>query len=201
MLDEVDQLLALGFERQIAEIVELLRARHAAAAAAGDAIPALADETERLLHKTMRKVTTDIEKLGFNTAISALMVLANELAGKGANPPVAPRDALERLVLMVAPFAPHLGEECWRLLGHEQSLAYAPWVEWDDALCEDSVVTLGVQVNGKVRAQITLAPDAAEDDARALALADPNVAKFVDGKELKKFVYVPGRIVNVVVGK
>ena len=102
---------------------------------------------------------------------------------------------------MVAPFAPHLGEECWRLLGHEQSLAYAPWVEWDDALCEDSVVTLGVQVNGKVRAQITLAPDAAEDDARALALADPNVAKFVDGKEVKKFVYVPGRIVNVVVGK
>ena len=75
-----------------------LCARHAAAAAAGDAIPALADETERLLHKTMRKVTTDIEKLGFNTAISALMVLANELAGKGANPPVAPRDALERLV-------------------------------------------------------------------------------------------------------
>ena len=181
--------------------VHALCARHAAAAAAGDAIPALADETERLLHKTMRKVTTDIEKLGFNTAISALMVLANELAGKGANPQVAPRDALERLVLMVAPFAPHLGEECWRLLGHEQSLAYAPWVEWDDALCEDSVVTLGVQVNGKVRAQITLAPDAAEDDARALALADPNVAKFVDGKELKKFVYVPGRIVNVVVGK
>ena len=103
--------------------------------------------------------------------------------------------------MRLTPVAPHLGEECWRLLGHEQSLAYAPWVEWDDALCEDSVVTLGVQVNGKVRAQLTASKTAEEGAVKEAAFALPEIEKWAGGKELKKFVYVPGKIVNIVVGK
>mmetsp|Transcript_24515 Transcript_24515/g.97268 ORF Transcript_24515/g.97268 Transcript_24515/m.97268 type:complete len:165 (-) Transcript_24515:401-895(-) len=158
---------------------------------------ALDAETTALLHKTMRKVTLDLDALAFNTAISALMILANKLAAL-ETPPL---EAAERLALMVSPFAPHLGEECWRMLGHDTSLAYEPWVEWDEALCVDTAVTIAVQVNGKVRAKLEMAPDASEDDARAMALAAETVAKFVGEKEIKKFIYVPGRIVNIVVGK
>ncbi|KAH8052054.1 hypothetical protein JL722_10501 [Aureococcus anophagefferens] len=157
----------------------------------------LDQETDALLHKTMRKVTGDIDALGFNTAISALMVLATKLSGLET----PPADACEKLALMVSPFAPHLGEECWRLLGHAESLAYAPWVEWDEAKCVDATVTMAVQVNGKVRATIELAPDAPEDEARALGLGDAAVAKFTDGKDIKKVIYVPGKILNVVVAK
>ena len=123
---------------------------------------AIDEETEVLLHKSMRKVTTDIDQLGFNTAISQLMVLSKHLESMKE----PPREACEKLALMVSPFAPHLGEECWSVLGHSDSLAGHDWVEWDEAKCVDATVTMAVQVNGKVRAKISLAPDAAEDDAR-----------------------------------
>merc|ERR1719201_1713676 len=145
----------------------------------------------------MRKVTQDIDQLGFNTAISQLMVLSKHLESMKE----PPREACEKLALMVSPFAPHLGEECWAVLGHSESLAYAPWVEWDEAKCVDATVTMAVQVNGKVRATIELAPDAPEDEARALGLGDAAVAKFTDGKDIKKVIYVPGKILNVVVAK
>jgi len=181
---------------QVAGVVRF-RDRVYSICARADPAAALDAETTALLHKTMRKVTLDLDALAFNTAISALMILANKLAAL-ETPPL---EAAERLALMVSPFAPHLGEECWRMLGHDTSLAYEPWVEWDEALCVDTAVTIAVQVNGKVRAKLEMAPDASEDDARAMALAAETVAKFVGEKEIKKFIYVPGRIVNIVVGK
>ncbi|CAM9845608.1 unnamed protein product, partial [Ectocarpus sp. 12 AP-2014] len=104
----------------------------------------LAPETLTILHKTMKKVSEDIDELAFNTAISALMVLTNHLMTFEK----PPREALEALVRMVSPFAPHLGEECWDLLGNNEGdgIAFAPWVEWKEELCVSDSVTLGVQV-------------------------------------------------------
>jgi leucyl-tRNA synthetase len=153
------------------------------------------DETLRILHKTMKKVTEDIESMSFNTAISALMVLTNHLLTLKENVPL---ETAEKLALMVSPFAPHLGEECWSLLGNSDTLAYHPWVTYDEELCIDSTITMGVQVNGKARGEITIAKDADEATAMSLAQAVERVQIQLDGKEIKKIIYVPGRILNIV---
>eukprot|EP00536_Pseudo-nitzschia_multiseries_P008345 jgi/Psemu1/296884/fgenesh1_pm.210_\ len=153
------------------------------------------EETTRILHKTMKKVTEDIESMSFNTAISAMMVLTNHLVSLGDKVPL---EAAEKLALMVSPLAPHLGEECWSILGHEESLAYAPWVEYDEALCIDNEVSIGVQVNGKMRGQITIAVDADEDTAVSLAKEMGKVKSQLDGKTVRKIIYVQGRILNII---
>ena len=153
------------------------------------------DETTKILHKTMKKVTEDIESMSFNTAISAMMVLANHLQSLKDRVPL---EAAEKLVLMVSPFAPHLGEECWSLLGHDGTLAYHPWVEYDEALCVDNTVKMGVQVNGKKRGEIEIPKDADQDGAMAEAMKVQSVSNQLDGKDVKKVIYVPGRILNIV---
>jgi leucyl-tRNA synthetase len=153
------------------------------------------NETARLLHKTMKKVTEDIESMAFNTAISALMVFTNHLQTLKSN---VPREAVEKLALMVSPFAPHLGEECWNMLGHDTTLAYAPWVVFDEALCVDDTVTIGVQVNGKARGEIQIAVDGDQETAVALAWEQEKVKAQLDGKEIKKIIFVPGRILNFI---
>ena len=152
-------------------------------------------ETRRIVHRTVKKVGEDIEALRFNTAISAMMILSNHLNSCEQ----VPKIAIEKLVLCVAPFAPHLGEELWERLGHPPSVIDAPWPSFDPALCVDDVVDLPVQVNGKVRGKLKAAKDASEEDVTRAALADENVAKFTDGKTLRKVVYVPGRILNLIV--
>ncbi len=151
--------------------------------------------TIRLLHKTIMKVTQDIECLAFNTAISALMVLSNHIAS--LDPP--PREAVKSLILMVHPFTPHLAEECWELLGETQHLSSFPWIKWDKTLCEDDLVKIGVQVNGKLRGEILLVKDADEEDARMKALSLEKVSALSEGRTIRKFIYIPGKIVNVVV--
>jgi leucyl-tRNA synthetase len=153
------------------------------------------DATRRLLHKTIKKVTNDIESMSFNTAITAMQVLVNHLSGSRT----VPREAARALALLVSPFAPHLGEEIWSRLGNERTLAYEPWPTWDEALCIDDVVEVPVQVNGRVRGRVTLSRMASEDEARAAALADQGVRAFVGDKALQKTVYVPGKILNLVV--
>ncbi len=148
-----------------------------------------------LLHKTIMKVTQDIEGLTFNTAISALMVLSNHIAG--LDPP--PREAVKNLILLVHPFAPHLAEECWELIGEAQPLSSIPWIEWDETLCEDEMVTIGVQVNGKLRGEVSLAKNADEEEVRIRALSLEKVSALSEGKTIRKFIYIPGKIVNVVV--
>jgi leucyl-tRNA synthetase len=156
---------------------------------------AMDDETTKILHKTMKKVTQDIENMSFNTAIAAMMVLTNHLTTLKEK---VPREAAEKLTLMVSPFAPHLGEECWSLLGNKESLAYHPWVEYDEALCVDNSVTIGVQVNGKKRGEIEIATDASQDDAMAEAMKVQTILNQVDGKDVKKVIYVQGRILNII---
>ncbi len=153
-------------------------------------------ETARHVHKTIKKVTEDIEAMRFNTAISAMMILVKQL---GALPKV-PRESAKQLVLLVSPFAPHLGEELWQRLGGVTSLAHEPWPAFDPALVKDDVVEIGVQVNGKARASVAIAADADEAAAKAAALADPRVASFTEGKTVKKVIYVKGRILNLIVG-
>ena len=163
--------------------------------AAANQVKEMDEETTRILHKTMKKVTEDVDAMAFNTAISAMMVLANHLQGLKEKVPI---EAAEKLALMLSPFAPHLGEECWSMLGHEESLAYHPWVEYDEELCIDDTITMGVQVNGKARGEITIPNDADEDTAMAAAKDVDRVMGQLEGKDIKKVIYVPGRILNIV---
>jgi leucyl-tRNA synthetase len=163
-------------------------------AAAANDVQEMSQETTKLLHKTMKKVSEDMDAMSFNTAISAMMVLTNHLQSLKDE---VPREAAEKLALMVSPIAPHLGEECWNLLGHEDTLAYEPWVEFEEELCIDSTVKMGVQVNGKVRGEIEIEKDADQETAMAEAMKESKVQGQLEGKEIKKIIFVPGRILNI----
>jgi leucyl-tRNA synthetase len=149
----------------------------------------------RLRHKTIKRVTHDLDQMKFNTAIAALMEYVNELVAKGAV-----REDLVTLVKLVGPFAPHLGDEAWEKLGEKAFLIQASWPTHDEALTVDAVVTLAVQVNGKLRGSVEVARDAAEVEIREKALAVPNVVKHLEGKTVRKVIVVPGKIVNIVIG-
>ena len=153
------------------------------------------EDTLRLLHKTIRKVTEDLDALAFNTAIAQLMVFTNEMTKLERRP----RAVIEPFVLLLSPFAPHLGEELWNRLGHAHTLAYEPWPAWDPARVVDETVTLAVQVNGKLRATLELARGADQATAQAAALADERVRRYVDGGELRKVIHVPDKLLNLVV--
>ena len=153
-------------------------------------------ETRKLLHKTIKKVGDDIEAMRFNTAISAMMILVNRLRELET----VPREAAEAFTLILSPFAPHLGEELWHRLGHEETLAYHAWPAFDPALVVDDAREIGVQVNGKVRGAVMLAIAATQEEAVAEARKEPKIAAFLDGKAIKKIIYVPGKILNFIVG-
>jgi len=150
-------------------------------------------KTRRLLHRIIAGVREDLDGLRFNTAIAKLIELTNALTPL----PVASREAVEPLVLMLSPFAPHLAEELWSKLGHEGSLAYVDFPVADPAQLVAESITYPVQVNGKVRGRIEVAPDLAEDEVRAAALAA--VVEPLAGRDPKKVIVVPGRLVSVVV--
>ena len=155
------------------------------------------DKLLREINKITKKVTNDIETMSFNTAISALMVYTNLLTSLDSSE--IPKVALETLVLLVSPFAPHLAEECWSILGHSTSLAYHPWPSYDEKLCEDTTAVIGIQINGKVRATIEMEKAFTEKDASDLALQNAQVIKWIQDKPIKKIIYVPGRILNFIV--
>ena len=152
------------------------------------------EEQRRLIAQTISGVTEDLEGMRFNTAISKLMVFARDITKDGP----MPREAAESFVLLLAPMAPHLAEEVWSLLGHTDSLAHAPWPVADESLLVEDVITLVVQHNGKKRGEIQVPADVTEAVARELALAIENVQKSLDGREPKKVILVPGRLVNIV---
>jgi leucyl-tRNA synthetase len=152
-------------------------------------------EQARLVAETIHGVTDDVENMRFNTAISKLMVFVRDIAREGE---ALPREAADAFVRLLSPFAPHLAEELWRHLGREGSVAHATWPEADPALLVRDLVRLAVQVNGKRRDEIEIAADAAEEAIRATALASEAVQRHLGGREPKKVIVVPGRLVNVV---
>ncbi|HEY7673551.1 MAG TPA: leucine--tRNA ligase [Gammaproteobacteria bacterium] len=152
-------------------------------------------EELRLLHQTIATVSEDIEALRFNTAISALMELTNAAYKWGS----LPKTLAEPLVLLLAPLAPHMAEELWQRLGHAASLAYEPWPSYEPKYLVTATLEIPVQINGKMRGRIEVPSDADEQQVIELARADETVLRYLEGKELKRAIYVPGRIVNLVV--
>ncbi len=154
---------------------------------------------ETKVHKTIKKVTEDIENMKFNTAIAALMTLINDFSKAGK----ISRFDLITFIKLLSPFAPHLTEELWEALGENPDgtnfLTLSAWPEYDEAKTVDAVIEMGVQVNGKIRGTVSIPADCAKEEAIAAAKADENVAKFLEGKSIVKEVYVPGRILNFVV--
>jgi leucyl-tRNA synthetase len=160
-------------------------------------------EITAAVHKTIKKVTEDLEVLGFNTAIAAMMSLVNDLYRTKAENGISKSDgwrfALETLTQLLAPFAPHISEEIWEMLGHGSSIHISNWPIWDKNLVTEEVITLAVQINGKVRSEIVVSAGISEADAIKAAKADEKVAVQIAGKDLKKAIYVPGRLVSLVV--
>ena len=149
---------------------------------------------ERALHAAIKKVTEGLEQLRFNTAIADMMVFVNEATKADA----IPRTWLRSFLCILAPFAPHVAEEMWERLGFGDSLAFAAWPAYDEAKLAVDTITLAVQVMGKLRGTIEVAADIGKDDAIAAAKADPKVAKLLEGKTIRREIYVPGKLVNLV---
>lgn len=156
---------------------------------------AIPDELEKLLHKTVKKVTNDTATLNFNTAISQMMVLVNEMNKLE----VVPKKVLETLTLLLSPYTPHLAEELWSMLGHEPSVANEKWPEYDEALCAEDTIEMVVQVNGKLRARIPMPTTASKDEMLAEAKRNAKIVPYLEGKSLVKEIVVPGKLVNLVV--
>jgi len=159
-------------------------------------------ELQRVAHQTIRKVTEDMEKLRFNTMIAALMEFTNYLARvkeTGAVTDSSWEEARDTLFLLLAPTAPHLAEELWQRTEHEYSIHNQSWPEWDEALARDEEITLVVQVNGKLRDRIMVPASITEAEARQIALERQRVKAYLEGKEITDIIYVPGRLVNLVV--
>ncbi len=152
-------------------------------------------ELESSMHKTIKKVTEDIENLKFNTAIAAMMSLLNEIAARKS----ITRGEMKTLMLLLNPFAPHITEEIWQTQGFGGMLNEQKWPEYDESKCVENTVEIAVQVNGKLKARITVSVDAAKEDAIAQAKEQDNVKASLEGKNLVKEIYVPGKIVNLVV--
>jgi leucyl-tRNA synthetase len=151
------------------------------------------------MHKTIKKVTEDVEGLAFNTAISAMMVFVNDLSEHLEKEGKAYRAPAEALAKMLSAFAPHIGEEIWQALGHSRTLAYEPWPSYDASLIVDDSVEVVFQVNGKVRAKETVAKGADKAALEALARANARVAEYLKGAQVLKVIAVPDKLVNFVV--
>ncbi|MEO0512010.1 MAG: class I tRNA ligase family protein [Planctomycetota bacterium] len=153
--------------------------------------------TEKLLHRTIAKVGPDVERLSFNTAIAAMIEFVNAAGKTGLT-----HDQADRFARILAPFAPHLGEELWSRLGHDpasgDSIAVAPWPNFDDAMLVDDEAEIPVQILGKLRARVTVPSDADQKAIEAAAMADPRVQELLKGKTVRKVIVVPGRLVNIV---
>ena len=168
-----------------------------------DANEKTTQELLRLTHLTIKKVTRDIEDEKFNTAVASMMEMVNGLykikESHGIDTSDEWRFALESLIQILAPFAPHITEELWREMGHDDTVHVGHWPKWDEKYLKSDTMTIIVQVNGKLRAKLELPSDMDKQGVEAAALADENVQKFTNNKPPKKMVYVPGKLVNIVI--
>jgi leucyl-tRNA synthetase len=153
------------------------------------------DEQLRVLHKTIKQVTSDIERMEFNTAIARMMEFTNFFTKQS----VRPHEVMENFVLILSPFAPHISEELWQLLGHGKTLAYEPWPPFDDALTKDAEIEIPIQILGKLRGKVIVPAGSDQATITAAARADERIAGLLAGKEVVKTIVVPGKLVNFVV--
>ncbi len=153
------------------------------------------EEQNRILHKTIKAVTEDVKNLSYNTAIAKMMEFANFFSRSQ----VRPKSAMKAFVLLLSPFAPHIAEELWSILGGEKTLAYEPWPTWNEDALKESSIVVPVLVNGKLRSRIELSADADASVAEKAALADPKIAALLENKEIVKKIIIPGKTVNFVV--
>jgi leucyl-tRNA synthetase len=152
-------------------------------------------EQNRVLHKTIKGVTHDIENMLFNTAIAKMMEFTNYFLKQD----VRPKSAMRQFVLLLSPFAPHIAEELWQLLGGQTTLACEPWPTFDESLMKEDTLTIPVQINGKLRAKIDVPADLDAAQTETLAKSDAKVAELLAGTTIVKAIVVPGRMVNFVV--
>jgi len=159
-------------------------------------------QLSRITHQTIRKVTSDLERIHFNTMISALMEFTNYLTRAkeaGQLTDTAWKEAVDTLLLLLAPTTPHLSEELWQRIGHEYSIHNQDWPQWDEELAKEEEITLVIQVNGKLRDRITVPVSITEDEARQKIMESQRIKPYLEGKELVKTIYVPGKLANLVV--
>jgi leucyl-tRNA synthetase len=152
-------------------------------------------EQHRMLHKTIKAVSDDLDQMAFNTAIARMMEFTNFFLKEEARP----KAAMDPFVLLLSPFAPHISEELWRALGHDQTLAYEPWPAYDEVLIKEETIEIPVQINGKLRGRIQIPAESDRDAQEAAARAHPKIAAMLEGKTVVKTIVVPGRMVNYVV--
>ena len=160
-----------------------------------DADPAEDKKLYKLLHRTIMKVTIDIENLRFNTAISALMTLGNKMKSRMS----VSRANAESFILMISPFVPHIAEEIWRRLGHTETIVFEKWPEYNELLAKEDLTNIVVQVNGKLRGEFQIENDIDVEIIEQMAKDLPEIQKWTDGKEILKVVVVPNRVVNIVI--
>jgi leucyl-tRNA synthetase len=197
-----------GAFRFLGRIYRLVAQRAGAVAAAAPIARGDSEEVRRIrqvTHRTLAKVTEDIEeRFHFNTAISAIMEMVNQLylvedaAWSAPGTAAALREAVEILLHMLQPFAPHLAEELWAGIGGKDLLCVRPWPEADAAIAREEQVEVAVQVNGKVRAKVTVGAGASQDEVGALAMAEPRVMEHIAGKTVRKTIYVPSKLFSIV---
>ena len=152
-------------------------------------------EALKSLHKLIKKVTGDIETFSYNTSVAAFMICITELTQMKCRS----REIYEQLVVLLAPFAPHMAEELWHALGHDTSVCDAQWPTWNEEYLKESMVTYGVSFNGKPRYNIQVPAETDGEEVKRIALADPGAERWLAGKEPKKIIFVPGKLVNIVV--
>jgi leucyl-tRNA synthetase len=151
-------------------------------------------DTTKLLHQTIKKVTSDIEEMKFNTAISQMMIFTNHCAKEKK----FTKQTASIFAQLVAPYAPHAAEEIWKILGHTESLSFTSWPQFDESLAKDEMITMAIQVMGKTRSTIEVEADISKEDFLAKAKSDPKIVKYLEGKTIVKEIYVPGKICNFV---
>ncbi len=151
-------------------------------------------EQEYILHSTIKKVAEDIENLGFNTAVSQMMIFMNEFSKSS----IKPKSAVERFLLCLAPFAPHITEELWHRLGHEESIVLQKFPDWDESKIVKQEIEYVVQVLSKIRAKLMAPPNMPQDEIQSLALKDEKVQKYLEGKQIRKVIFVPNKLINFI---
>jgi len=150
---------------------------------------------EKLMHKTIKKVTEDIENFKFNTAVSQLMILVNELEKS----PLILNTYYLILLKLLAPFAPHIAEELWSVLGNKESISQEEWPKYDPELIKDEMVSLIIQINGKVRDKVEVGAGKTEEEIKEIVLTQEKTQRWLEGKEIRKIIFIPNKLINIVV--